>query len=47
MLRKLHDATVSFRPPEDAVWQPWLFHTNVPSSILGHSDTGPWTVVGP
>jgi hypothetical protein len=46
LLRELHDATASFRPPEDAVWQPWYFHSNAPGSIVGHCDTGPWHVVG-
>jgi hypothetical protein len=27
------------------VWQPWLFHSDAPGSIVGHCDTGPWHVV--
>ena len=45
LLRELHDATASFQPPEDAVWQPWYFHSDAPGSIVGHCDTGPWHVV--
>ena len=45
LLRELHDATASFQPPEEAVWQPWYFHSDAPGSIVGHCDTGPWHVV--
>jgi hypothetical protein len=45
LLRHLHDATASFRPPPEAVWQPWSFHSDAPGSIIGHCDTGPWHIV--
>ena len=45
LLRQLHDATASFRPPADAVWQPWMFHSDAPDAIVGHCDTGPWHIV--
>jgi hypothetical protein len=45
LLRQLHDATASFRPPPEAVWQPWYFHSDTPGSIIGHCDTGPWHIV--
>jgi hypothetical protein len=45
LLRQLHVATASFRPPPEAVWQPWYFHSDTPGSIIGHCDTGPWHIV--
>jgi hypothetical protein len=45
LLRLLHDATASFRPPPDAVWQPWFARSDAPGVIVGHGDTGPWNVV--
>ena len=45
MLRRLHDATATFTPPEDSLWQPWLFHLGAPSAVIGHCDTGPWHMV--
>jgi hypothetical protein len=45
LLRELHDATASFQPPVDAVWQRWLFHSDGPGSVVGHCDTGPWHIV--
>jgi hypothetical protein len=45
LLRGLHDATASFRPPADAVWQPWQFRSDAAGSIVGHCDTGPWHIV--
>jgi len=45
LLRELHDATASFQPPADAVWQPWLLHSDAPGSVVGHCDTGPWHIV--
>ncbi|MDK1388608.1 phosphotransferase [Sinorhizobium sp. 8-89] len=45
LMRRLHDATASFRPPADALWRPW-FGRNVgtPDSV-GHCDAAPWNVV--
>src|SRR5829696_6915765 len=34
LLRELHDATANFQPPADAVWQPWLFHSDGPGSVV-------------
>ncbi|WP_328475229.1 aminoglycoside phosphotransferase family protein [Actinoplanes sp. NBC_00393] len=42
-LRRLHDATTTFRPPADAVWftgRPWQ-----PDLLIGHLDAAPWNVV--
>ena len=46
MIRELHDATASFRVPEDAVWRPW-FGRDVggPRRIIGHCDAAPWNIV--
>jgi hypothetical protein len=41
--RRLHDATLSFVPDEDAIWfagRPWQ-----PGLIVGHHDAGPWNAV--
>jgi hypothetical protein len=41
--RQLHDATVSFVPPESATWfagRPWE-----PGVVITHNDAGPWNVV--
>jgi hypothetical protein len=43
MLRSLHDATTTFTPPPDAVWQPWF--TRAESEVFGHGDVGPWNIV--
>lgn len=42
-LRRLHDATTTFQPPEDAVWfagQSWR-----PDLIIGHHDAAPYNAV--
>ena len=42
-LRRLHDATVGFVPPEDAVWfagRPWR-----PGLVIGHHDAAPYNAV--
>ncbi len=46
MLRRLHEATASFKVPEDARWRPW-FGRAIGSGrrVLGHCDTGPWNIV--
>ena len=46
LLRRLHDATASFRPPADASWQPSaarLLPGHHP--VIGHGDLGPWNVI--
>jgi hypothetical protein len=45
LLRQLHDATASFHPPADAVWQPWFCRSDAPGAVVGHGDSGPWHVV--
>lgn len=48
LLRGVHDAAATFRPPADAVWQPnWLRDLGGDDLVLGHCDTGPWNIVGP
>lgn len=46
LLRDLHSATASFRPPPDARWKPW-FARDLPGGhpVISHCDTGPWNVV--
>ncbi|GHJ42859.1 hypothetical protein Cs7R123_02010 [Catellatospora sp. TT07R-123] len=42
-LRRLHDATATFRPTGDAVWftgRPWQ-----PELLIGHLDAAPWNAV--
>jgi hypothetical protein len=43
LLRQLHDATASFRPPPEAVWQPWYFHSDTPGSISATATPAPGT----
>ncbi|NDL60497.1 phosphotransferase [Phytoactinopolyspora sp. XMNu-373] len=45
MLRDLHRATASFRPPGEAIWHPWPFHDSGPESVISHRDAGPWHIV--
>jgi hypothetical protein len=45
LLRDLHTATASFRPPPDATWQPWWMHHQGPDSVIAHCDTGPWNII--
>ncbi len=45
LLRDLHAATASFRPPQDAQWQPWWMHSTAPGAVVGHADAGPWHLV--
>jgi len=43
LLRDLHRATNSFRPPADAVWFPWHGRDlGGPDKVIGHSRSGPW-----
>jgi Ser/Thr protein kinase RdoA (MazF antagonist) len=46
MIRQLHDATASFRVPDDAIWRPW-FGRDIGRSrqIMGHCDAAPWNIV--
>ena len=46
LLRKLHDATASYRPPADAVWPPWFGrHLGGPHRVIGHCDVAAWNIV--
>ncbi len=46
MVRELHEATASYRPPLDAVWKPWFGRALGGSKrIVGHCDVCPWNVV--
>jgi aminoglycoside phosphotransferase (APT) family kinase protein len=46
LLRDLHRATSTFRPPPDAVWRPW-YGRSLPATVpvVGHGDTTPWNVL--
>jgi hypothetical protein len=46
LLRAVHDATASFRPPPEALhWRPsWSREVGDPR-VIGHCDNGPWNVV--
>jgi hypothetical protein len=45
LLRGLHDATASFRPPAEAVWRSWYSDSDAAGSIVSHRDAGPWHIV--
>lgn len=46
MLRRLHEATTSFVPPTDAVWQPWFLRDlGGERQVIGHGDLAPWNTV--
>ena len=46
LLRELHRATASYRPPPDAVWQPWFGRAlGGPTQVIGHCDVAPWNIV--
>src|SRR4051794_8932959 len=38
MLRRLHDATLSFVPPDGATWRPWYTHRPGADPVIGHGD---------
>jgi hypothetical protein len=42
-LRRLHDATVTFRPAADAVW--FTGRTWQPGAVIAHLDASPWNAV--
>lgn len=44
LLRRLHDATVGFVPPPDAVWS---FQVGAPRNgeVICHNDLGPWNTI--
>ena len=41
LLRGLHDASATFRPPPAAVWRPWFLRSSEPTAIIGSGDAGP------
>ena len=46
LLRDLHRATATFRPPADAVWFPWHGRDlGGPVKVIGHCDVAPWNIV--
>jgi hypothetical protein len=46
LLRDLHHATRTFRPPVDAVWLPWHGRgLGSPEKVIGHCDVAPWNIV--
>ncbi len=46
LLRDLHRATASFRPPRDAMWKRvTLRELGGGARVISHCDTGPWNIV--
>jgi hypothetical protein len=46
LLRSLHEAARSFRPPADAAWFPWHGRDlGGPARIISHCDVAPWNIV--
>jgi hypothetical protein len=47
LMRRLHDATATFQPPPDAVWQDSFLRTTAsdPNTVFSHGDAAPWNVV--
>lgn len=45
LLRALHQATASFQPPPDAVWQESVLRSTGPKRIVSHGDAAPWNIV--
>ena len=46
LLRELHEATASYRPPPDAVWSPWFGRSlGGPNRTIGHCDVASWNIV--
>jgi phosphotransferase family enzyme len=46
LLRDLHRATATFRPPPGAVWFPWHGRDlGGPGRVIGHCDVAPWNIV--
>jgi aminoglycoside phosphotransferase (APT) family kinase protein len=40
----LHQATASFRPPRQAVWQESFLRATSPETVVSHGDVAPWNV---
>jgi aminoglycoside phosphotransferase (APT) family kinase protein len=45
LLRRLHDATASYRPPKSAIWRPWFGREVGTPDIIGHCDVAPWNII--
>ena len=45
LLRRLHEATASFRPTAAMTWRPWFGRDIGTPDIIGHCDAAPWNVV--
>lgn len=45
LLRRFHDAVVTYVAPTDPVWQPWYLRVEGPDAVIGHGDLGPWNIV--
>ena len=46
LLRDLHEATASYRPPPGAIWPPWFGRTlGGPRRVIGHCDVAAWNIV--
>lgn len=46
LLRELHAATASYRPPADALWQRWFGRLlGNGERIISHCDVAPWNIV--
>ncbi len=46
LLRRLHDATASFKAPQDAEWYPWFGREMRNAKRgFGHCDAAPWNIV--
>jgi hypothetical protein len=46
LLRRLHSATATFEPPEDAQWRAWWGRElSGANPVISHCDTGPWNFI--
>jgi len=45
LLRRLHDATASYQPPNGAIWRPWFGRQVGTPDIIGHCDAAPWNII--
>ncbi|HEY8578024.1 MAG TPA: aminoglycoside phosphotransferase family protein [Devosia sp.] len=46
MLRRFHDISRRFTPPEDAQWRPWFGRTlGTGPRLVGHCDLGDWNII--
>ena len=46
LLRRLHEATATFKPPESATWKEWhARYMGGETRVIGHCDAVPWNVI--